>query len=303
MTCGIYSISGPDGFTYIGQSLDVEQRFFAHYIRLQSNEHPCVALQEAWNDHRDFKFKFAMFGSVSPHGIFRYALEQYFMRKAIKLYNEAKRIIRTCAIYPDYFVASATQYFRAEPRIQFISPNAGWDHQHKTGSAWDDTATKNAKWVIGIVTDTQRWERAQVRMCPHFGITPYNPMEEFKRLGSNKLEGMPRTRKAFSPYIFCHLRRGLDDLFTLKENLVPINFLYAGAPIIAAYSDMENLFCQEEVGFFVSTEKERKQALLRAKLSGAKFDGVDGENLRMLKAGLTFEVPLTEFTELYATAT
>jgi group I intron endonuclease len=52
-TCGIYSITTPNGNTYVGSSICVERRFVEHKSMLKRNCHHSNRLQKAYNRHGD----------------------------------------------------------------------------------------------------------------------------------------------------------------------------------------------------------------------------------------------------------
>lgn len=57
--CGIYCIENiVDSKKYIGQSIDIEQRFRAHKSKLRNNKHGNAHLQSAWNLYQEYNFVF-----------------------------------------------------------------------------------------------------------------------------------------------------------------------------------------------------------------------------------------------------
>lgn len=59
MVCGIYSITNKiDGKKYIGQSVDIESRFFQHKSELRSDIHSNSHLQHSWNKYGEENFLF-----------------------------------------------------------------------------------------------------------------------------------------------------------------------------------------------------------------------------------------------------
>jgi group I intron endonuclease len=49
--CGIYSISSPNGSTYVGSSHNIKLRWSEHRSRLRHNKHHSERLQNAWKKH------------------------------------------------------------------------------------------------------------------------------------------------------------------------------------------------------------------------------------------------------------
>lgn len=55
---GIYKITGPHGKFYIGQAINICQRWKAHRSKLRAGCHENAKLQNAWNRHGESEFSF-----------------------------------------------------------------------------------------------------------------------------------------------------------------------------------------------------------------------------------------------------
>jgi len=60
MTVGIYKIALDDGRCYVGQSIEVEQRFRHHRNALRRGDHRAPYLQHAWNKYGEDAFAFEL---------------------------------------------------------------------------------------------------------------------------------------------------------------------------------------------------------------------------------------------------
>ena len=61
MTCGIYMIQNLVNFKiYIGQSLNIEDRWRQHRSELRGNDHDNKHLQRAWNKYKEDNFEFTI---------------------------------------------------------------------------------------------------------------------------------------------------------------------------------------------------------------------------------------------------
>lgn len=61
MTSGVYVITNTvDGKCYVGVSRDIDSRWYAHRNDLKRGKHCSVRLQQAWNEHGESAFTFAV---------------------------------------------------------------------------------------------------------------------------------------------------------------------------------------------------------------------------------------------------
>jgi group I intron endonuclease len=66
--CGIYIIENiKNNKIYIGQSTDIQTRFYVHKSLLKHNSHPNHHLQSAWNKYGETFFKFAILEILSEY--------------------------------------------------------------------------------------------------------------------------------------------------------------------------------------------------------------------------------------------
>ena len=56
--CGVYSITHNIvcGLSYVGSSIDINNRMQSHLYSLRRNRHSCKALQSAYNEHGEHAF-------------------------------------------------------------------------------------------------------------------------------------------------------------------------------------------------------------------------------------------------------
>lgn len=81
---GIYAIIHTSGKAYVGQSINVESRFYGHKRRLTKGTHHCVRLQRAWNKYGPSQFEFKPLLSCAKADLNYF--EEY-MFKEYELYN------------------------------------------------------------------------------------------------------------------------------------------------------------------------------------------------------------------------
>jgi len=61
MTSGVYVITNTkDGKRYVGVSRDIDSRWYAHRSDLKRGKHGSTSLQQAWNEHGENAFTFAV---------------------------------------------------------------------------------------------------------------------------------------------------------------------------------------------------------------------------------------------------
>lgn len=77
-TCGIYSITTPNGSTYIGSSICIERRFCEHRSGLRRGTHHSSRLQKAFDQHGD-KLEFAIVHVCESGDLVK--CEQEFIKK------------------------------------------------------------------------------------------------------------------------------------------------------------------------------------------------------------------------------
>jgi DNA-binding CsgD family transcriptional regulator len=64
VTCGVYTITGPRGTTYVGSSDDIARRWKTHRSQLRGSRHHNYLLQAAWNEHGEAAFTFTVIEAV-----------------------------------------------------------------------------------------------------------------------------------------------------------------------------------------------------------------------------------------------
>jgi hypothetical protein len=306
-TCGVYSIQGPDGRQYVGQSMHIERRFFSHYAALRAEMHPCHALQDVWSNNPCGNFKFSILCETDPFTDDRFAIEQTIMTR-VRLYNEYRKIIRTCAWFPSYFTDGAFDRCSMVQKVNIITPSCEWFGIPETGYGWSlrDALARDNSWYIGVITDSQKWQGMRSKMRQRFGFIAYNPTEHFKRLSQDVYENMPRARPAFSPYILMNLKRGEEDFYTFKEELVPISMTTRGYVQSISPRHIDVMNWQEDHCEFISTEKERNNAMrihcLRNQIEGAKLLRSDKEMAVLFKKGTEYLVSNVDIADFYEQA-
>jgi hypothetical protein len=306
-TCGVYSIQGPDNRHYVGQAVHIERRFFSHYAALRAGTHPCRALQEVWTDNPCGNFRFTIMCETDPFSEDRFAVEQTLMTR-VSLYNEYRKVLRTCAWFPSYFAEGAMNRAKMVHKVNNIQPNQEWFSIPETGYGWSlrDALERDRNWYIGVITDSQKWQFMRAKMSKQLGFIAYNPVEQFKRLSADPYEGMPRSRQAFSPYILVNLKRGAEDFYTFKEELLPISFTTRGYVQNIAPKHIDVMNWQEDHCEFISTEKERNNAMrihcLRNQIEGATLLRSDKESAVLFKHGIEYTVSTVDISDFYQQA-
>lgn len=306
-TCGVYSIKGPCGKQYIGQSVHCERRFFSHYSALRAGTHPCKSLQASWDDNPQGTFQFAILCETDAFSEDRYAIEQAILTR-VSLFNEYRKVIRTCAWFPSYFVDAAFDRCNMTQRVQLIRPIDEWFSVKDTGYGWSlrDAVARDRAWYIGVITDSEKWRGMRKKLASQLGFIAYNPVEQFKRLSQDKYEAMPRTREAFSPYVFINLKRGEEDFYTFKEELVPVSMTTRGYVQAISPYHIDVMNWQEDHCEFISTEKERNNAMrvhcLRHQIDGARILRSDEESVVLFKKGFEYTVSNVDIRDFYQQA-
>lgn len=306
-TCGVYAIKGPDGKSYVGQSVHIERRFFSHYSALRAGTHPCQALQAAWSDNPKGIFTFTIMCETDAFSEDRFAIEQALLSR-MPLYNEYRRVIRTCAWFPAYFVDGAFERCHMAQKVQHITPSDSWFGMRETDYSWSlrDAVARDNKWYIGVITDSMKWHGMRKKLAAQLGFIAYNPVEQFKRLSQDPFLTMPRCREAFSPYVFINLKRGEDDFYTFKEELVPVSMTTRGYVQAIAPYHIDCMNWQEDHCEFISTEKERNNAMrihcLRHQIDGARLLRSDKESAVLFKKGFEYTLSNVDIRDFYEQA-
>jgi group I intron endonuclease len=85
---GIYAILGPDG-AYIGQSADIDLRFWWHKEWLRSAYHECGPLQDAWEEYGSQAFEFRIIYRCAEEDLIDFEQHYFkaFKAKGWWLYN------------------------------------------------------------------------------------------------------------------------------------------------------------------------------------------------------------------------
>lgn len=66
MKSGIYKIENKNGGIYVGQTVDIDKRWYQHKNNLRKNKHGNIKLQRAWNKYGEDYFTFSVLEYVSP---------------------------------------------------------------------------------------------------------------------------------------------------------------------------------------------------------------------------------------------
>lgn len=77
-TCGVYSITcTKSNKIYIGSSIDIDNRWIEHLVRLRKGNHHSAHMQAAWNKYGKDAFKFEIIAFCNPDELI--ALEQFYI--------------------------------------------------------------------------------------------------------------------------------------------------------------------------------------------------------------------------------
>ncbi len=69
MTCGIYTITGPNGRVYVGQSRNISERWRMFRYELRRGRYRSPHLQRAWNKYGEAAFVFAVVETCAPDAL------------------------------------------------------------------------------------------------------------------------------------------------------------------------------------------------------------------------------------------
>lgn len=131
---GIYSIVGPRGRLYIGQTHSFSRRWMEHRSALRGDRHHCAALQHSWNKHGEEAFQFEpMF--VVPESCRDTVEQKWFDMLGRSLYNSAL----------DVLSPARGRKASAETRAKMSASHKGQPH----GPMSDETKSKISAARIG----------------------------------------------------------------------------------------------------------------------------------------------------------
>ncbi|MGG0177264.1 GIY-YIG nuclease family protein [Gottfriedia acidiceleris] len=89
---GVYKIINKiTGKYYIGQSIEIEKRFWRHKYELSQNIHHCLYLQRSWNKYGEESFIFQIYKECEKEEAV--AIEQNFLdNEKVNLYNTSDQV-------------------------------------------------------------------------------------------------------------------------------------------------------------------------------------------------------------------
>lgn len=93
--CGIYGIRNKkNGKVYVGQSVDIKQRFCTHRYSLRKNKHYNKHLQNSWNKNGESAFEFVILEKCTDKQLT--VLEQKWIDSVENYFNKIDDVITCC---------------------------------------------------------------------------------------------------------------------------------------------------------------------------------------------------------------
>ena len=131
-TCGIYRIiNTTNNNIYIGQSVNIEDRFIRHKYQLKNNIHDNKKLQNAWNKYGEYCFVFEIFIKCKKRSLKKLEKQEVEKISKNKRYNISKNYDNLYGINNPFYGKQHTKIVKqklssiAKTRISNKNPNYG----------------------------------------------------------------------------------------------------------------------------------------------------------------------------------
>lgn len=128
---GIYRITNSvDGKVYIGQSVDIENRFSQHKSALRRSRHYNRSLQAAWNACGEESFKFEVVELIDDQNVLNDSEESWFKRSKCTNskfgYNKAQHA----------YGWVSCRHIKGQPRDWYLKWQAGMERARTRSERW-----------------------------------------------------------------------------------------------------------------------------------------------------------------------
>jgi len=136
-TCGIYQILNiANNKTYIGQSINIENRFIRHKYQLNSNTHGNKKLQNAWNKYGECCFKFEILIICKKRSLKKFEKQQAEKISKYKRYNISKNYDNLYGINNPFYGKKHTKTLKKKlsviAKTRTGNKNANYGNQYST---------------------------------------------------------------------------------------------------------------------------------------------------------------------------